>query len=683
VTADFADLLVRACLTFDPSQDRTADEELLEKATSASVVTALRTHMTDTECEWLYRRRTTALILEGIHTSSVVLYGEAGTGKTSLLREMQCAAVTNPTGAVPLIVLDLHRVEGQVRASQRRQQKRKILTEFVVSRLTQQLANEIGSEEVELTLFHRLMSGNEYFDPLRTSAKRGRQFALFQTQEGVTEYLKSDINRRRFEKCLDEYYSKESQLERQIHELVALAETPGRRPVVVAFDNVDRLDDMAQIETAEIARSISAGVDTLLPVILTCRNSNLPKLREIIDTLQAIPLAARPSPQTATADDGRAATTWAVASIFRRRLAVLGDDLLWERLLRATPRSGELRDEVAVAVRRVTQILDVMWPISGSVEPSEHFVELGHVLTKWHRGNVREISVSLYSLLKQMPVDPDLSPGGVAGRRVRNLLYRDLLGHGVRMGDGSNSATIDSVVQLFEAHPEPTTQPYPFYFLKFRVLRYLSTVGSGGTTLGTLKRAFRRYGVDDSSIERVVNVLANGSPASPSMIHLARGRSSTRVELLENGAYLSTHLVSKCEYLYASAVSIPSVFDDLSSNPLLPRFRRSVKLPPSDHTKVLVSSLLLVDYLMPRFEEEHPYLTRDHFNSLERARVDRFRQDFGFHSQNWFIKQVVGSIRGHANENGVVIPPVVEDRLDTVLISAERLSKMIDVRGRT
>lgn len=682
-SSELADVLVRAVLTFDPSQHQTRDEELLETRTSADVVRALRAHLSENECAWLYRRRTGTQIRQTLTTSSVILYGEAGTGKTSVLREMQCAAVTNPATAVPLLIIDLHQVEGQVQAATRRERKRRILTEFTISKLSQALANDLAEDDVQSTLFYRLASGNEFFKPFRTHLKRSRKSGLLASRESFSGCLDAEITSALFEKCYSQYLESEDELSQHIRELSALAETPGRRAIVIAFDNVDRLDTRAQDECASIARSMSATTDTLLPVILTCRTKNMRKLKDIVDTLAAEPFAARPLPDIRDRHRGNP-QKWAVAGIFRRRLDVLKDDLFWDGIESHNSVPRDLRANVNLVLRRVDQVLEALWPTNLNERVPDHSVELGMALTKWHRGNVRDISISLYSIIRSINVDPALMPSGagdVAGKRIRNLLYRDILGQVSRFGDldGGHPGDIDDYIQLFQAHPEPSSGGMlPFYFLKFRILRYLAARQEGlQVTRTELARRFSFYGVDPSSVETVVTELVAGSAATPALLLEVHGRSASRVEILDNGRYLVNNLVTKCEYLYASAISIPTVFEALASNPLFPRFKRMVGLPPRDETKVLVSALFLLDYLMPRFHDEHPYLLRNDFDGRERARIERFRADFGFDSSNWLINQLVHSIRSHARESGATIPREIDLRLTNVLLEGGRLDRML------
>lgn len=242
------------------------------------------------------------------------------------------------------------------------------------------------------------------------------------------------------------------------------------------------------------------------------------------------------------------------------------------------------------------------------------------LLAKWHNFNTRNILgfllVHRKSLTQTLP--PNEARGALLSRLIWNVdAHNDYL---LAMLNGSDAS----------AHGKP------FLFLKLRILAYLRKHDQK-CDLSTLVSVLSKYGVKRADVDAAVTRLSQ--PMTVLGAFARRSQDSTgrtQVSLLPAGDLFIAEIAHSAEFL--------SYHDQKD---------RGVEEWGAIET--LSSACRFVEaVLLPAFFDEHPYLLA-HVEPTrqDQARLLRYRDDFGYTRDQWFISAVKRSLVGYARAHGV------------------------------
>lgn len=687
--AGIARNLMRLCIGFDPTQDQAGHAPASAASLETIITHGTRAYLGAHEREWLFMRPIALELLGQLSGGAIMLHGERGTGKSSLLRSIdQLREPTLFDGHI--VVIDLNQIEARVNTTPLAMRE-PYIRRHIFSQLRTQILDRAYDPTTEAILHWTLVGEHPAFERFLAFLELRGQRPGFTSPAELASLLRLDSQVRTvFDECRKRYFDDTSVWDRDMDRLQAFARTAAASSTILAFDNVDRLDPVSQVDVASIARSISTATKYQLPIILSCRSENMAQLHELIDTIKVFPIPCSPSP---TKFEG-GVIGWDVREIFQLRLDLLTSPGLWEYLrdIVSSVEVNAVKEQVDILQRRVQEALDLIW-VEKMFTPSdsdESLIELVTTLTEWHNGSIRTIAFSLFNLIWNMTADPLYMrvESGVAERRLRNLIYRHVLFYPGTPPDWEYhtrdraGVTLPPSVEMFGATPENVPGNHlPFFFTKYRMLRFLLHKRTR-QPLRAVYATFKKYGVDEESVEAALGDLSGDTGGYP-LVRIERLRSihssgrDRHVEALPAGSLLAKTLCFTCEYMYWSAITNRSM--DGAIQRAIPDFERVRSRPPTEPIKVHVAAIFLLEYLMPRLRQEHPYLKRKPTPS-DHVRLRNFRQDFGFDRERWFIDRAVESIRGYAHRAEVKLPPPIEDQLSAVVAEASRLTRMLDVR---
>ena len=665
-----AESLYQGGICFDPTQDR--------PQSSTDELGALYEFMLENSESWIFERpivvQTQARIDSGVR---VILHGEKGCGKTTVIHSL-ARRMTLGQETTLFLICDFN-YETMTALFDEESDPRHAVIEHINEVFNEGLAANGLASLLEAGLDLLVTKRSRYFEAFRSAITRLGSPAAGLDNDGLELLLERDPNlRSSWDLAYQQYLAETPPTAKMIDRFRACVRSQIR--ITIAIDNIDQLPEAHKDAVAKAALSIATLDEQRLGVIVACRTSNVTHLMSLLDTARAWGESAMPFPK----DD-----SWDIEKILKQRMTLLrspdlrnllakggwvSDTMAFTRAMQATS------SKLSIAMRETWGVL--------SPQDGRRDDEIPAALVAWHNGNIRNISQSLVHL-GYSRVDPGHlgQDHPATKRRARNQVYRHIV---VENHPGAGEGgIIHPALALFVADPEYTKPHRPFYFLRYRLLAFLTH--RGNQSVGTILDTFEQYGVSSDSLIPALNHLSMRDSHDTGLIrfsstrgavtHLEDDAVETYVELLPAGKYVTKTLVTKCEYMYWAALDLNDCAEAISS--LVGEKADDLRSSePTDLNKVLVSTILLTQYLLPRFSQEHPYMTTGVWDGRDEQRIRKFQRHFGYQKDSWFIKRARESIAGHAREARVPLPDWARGDLARVQACEGRLDRVLDAANR-
>jgi hypothetical protein len=244
-------------------------------------------------------------------------------------------------------------------------------------------------------------------------------------------------------------------------------------------------------------------------------------------------------------------------------------------------------------------------------------------LTKWHNSNTRNMLAFVTVQRKQL-----------AEAKSGPELYGALLSGLIWNVDD----TTDYLLAMLNGS-DNSRHGHAFVYLKLRILAFLKKHDQR-CEMKRLVQVFGQYGIDRSEVEAALARLCDPTAVLGAFARKAPDeRNKLLVSLLPAGELFITEVAYSCEFLGYQDLKL---YEEGAFDPI---------------TRLISASRFVIDSVLPAFRNEHPYLDQRHLPTKEdQNRLARYRQDFGYDIDQWFVSRVKRSLTNYARTNQLIAP---------------------------